>query len=454
MAVSSLRARALFALCARRAGAARGARPTARCTAAAAAPGGAAPPPPPALAPLPRARALHAAPPARRAAALPPLRAAADAGCTVAGPACDPVRDVALSVSSATAIDWSGDLLALGVFEDALESPELGALDTRLGGAVRELIAEGEFKAKAGSSVSGRVTVSGGGPGGARRVVLVGLGARAASAGADGASPAGWKAFGGAAAAAARACKASSLGVAVVGAPPAGLSEAALRALAAGVLLGAYEDARFKSKPKALALRSAALLSLAGAAATAAVTGASGVAHARALTAGVLLTKQLVSAPPNVATPSALAAAAAAIAADFPDTFTLRVLEKEECAARGMGAFLGVAEASDEPPKLIHLTYTPKGGAAAGTPVLGLVGKGARAWRCHVRAQARACGTRRSLHADADVVFLLCLRVCARASGLTFDSGGYNIKAGAGSMIGARLSVSRLHARVPCCLLR
>ena len=84
-----------------------------------------------------------------------------------------------------------------------------------------------------------------------------------------------------------------------------------------------------------------------------------------------------MAAPPNIATPSALAAAAAAIAADFPERFTLRVLERAECAALGMGAFLGVAEASDEAPKLIHLTYTPPGGAPAGAPVLGLVGKGA-----------------------------------------------------------------------------
>jgi leucyl aminopeptidase len=395
MAVSALRARALF-LCARRGGAARGARPAARTAAAAActaaAPGalGATPPH--------RARALHVS----------PLRAAADAGCTMAGPACDPVRDVELSVSTATAIDWSGDLLALGVFEDALDSPELGALDTRLGGAVRELIAEGEFKGKSGSSVSGRVTVSGGGPGGARRVLLVGLGARAASAGADGAPAAAWKAFGVAAAGAARTCKAASLGVALIGAPSAGLSEGALRALAAGVLLGAYEDGRFKSKPKALALRTATLLALAGGAASGASS--PGVAHARALTAGVLLTKQLVSAPPNVATPSALAAAAAAIAADFPDTFTLRVLEKDECAARGMGAFLGVAEASDEPPKLIHLTYTPKGGAAAGTPVLGLVGKGA----CMGNTQERSHAHAHMPQAQTLTWRLLRVRACVR----------------------------------------
>ena len=157
-----------------------------------------------------------------------------------------------------------------------------------------------------------------------------------------------------------------------------------------GVLLGSFEDARFKSKPKAATLKQVHLLAPLAAAPAAAAA----AQHAAAMAAGVQLTKQLVNAPPNVATPTALAEAAAAIAADFPGRFKLTVLEREECKARGMGAFLGVAEASDEPPKLIHLEYLPPGGVAAGAPVLGLVGKG-----------------------------------------LTFDSGGYNIKAGAGSMI-------------------
>jgi leucyl aminopeptidase len=84
-----------------------------------------------------------------------------------------------------------------------------------------------------------------------------------------------------------------------------------------------------------------------------------------------------------------LADTATAIAQDHG--LQVEILEREACEALGMGAFLGVAQASDLPPKFIHLTYTP-----SGTPrrKLAIVGKG-----------------------------------------LTFDSGGLNIKAGAGSMI-------------------
>jgi leucyl aminopeptidase len=83
-----------------------------------------------------------------------------------------------------------------------------------------------------------------------------------------------------------------------------------------------------------------------------------------------------------------LAEAAAAIAADF--SLELEVLERADCQALGMGAYLGVAQGSDLPPKFIHLTYRPDG---------------------EVRR-----------------------RVVVVGKGLTFDSGGYNLKT-AGSQI-------------------
>jgi len=106
------------------------------------------------------------------------------------------------------------------------------------------------------------------------------------------------------------------------------------------------------------------------------------------LCAGVELARQLVAAPPNVATPAALADTAASIAADHG--LELKVLERSDCEALGMGAYLGVAQGSDLPPKFIHLTYRPAG------------------------------ETRR--------------RVALVGKGLTFDSGGYNLKV-AGSQI-------------------
>ena len=70
-----------------------------------------------------------------------------------------------------------------------------------------------------------------------------------------------------------------------------------------------------------------------------------------------------MEAPPNICTPAHLARAAEAIAASAPEVMTCQILEREDCEKMGMGCYLGVAECSELPPKFIHLTYRPKGGA-------------------------------------------------------------------------------------------
>ncbi|KIZ06456.1 putative cytosol aminopeptidase [Monoraphidium neglectum] len=166
---------------------------------------------------------------------------------------------------------------------------------------------------------------------------------------------------------------------------------AAVAAFVDGAITGLYEgNVRYKSKPAPKAkLKSITLVAPAeaaaatrgGAPAAALVAAAAkGLALARAR----LLARFLVEAPPNVCTPSHLARAAAHIAAAAPDRFDLKVLDEAECLALGMRLFVGVGRGSDEPLKLVHLTYNPPGEV---TQKIALVGKG-----------------------------------------LTFDSGGYNIK--------------------------
>lgn len=70
-------------------------------------------------------------------------------------------------------LDWAGEGLALGLFEDAVElTGEIAQLDEKFAGVLKELIAETEFKGKEGSSAVTRV--GGGSP--IRKVMLVGLG--------------------------------------------------------------------------------------------------------------------------------------------------------------------------------------------------------------------------------------------------------------------------------------
>jgi leucyl aminopeptidase len=164
----------------------------------------------------------------------------------------------------------------------------------------------------------------------------------------------------------------------VEGLDPAG----AAAAMAEAVRLSLYADQRFKSEaePKPCP-QLVELLGLSDAARGA-------IASSQAVCSGVELARELVAAPPNVVTPAALADTAASIAREFG--LELKVLERAECEALGMGSYLAVAQGSELAPKFIHLTYRPAYGASRR---LVLVGKG-----------------------------------------LTFDSGGYNLKT-AGSQI-------------------
>ncbi len=80
------------------------------------------------------------------------------------------------------------------------------------------------------------------------------------------------------------------------------------------------------------------------------------LAQATAIAAGVQLARELGNLPPNICTPAYLAEAAKKIT-DAHSNVTLQVLERAEMEKLGMGALLGVAAGSTQPPKLIVLRY-------------------------------------------------------------------------------------------------
>ena len=107
--------------------------------------------------------------------------------------------------------------------------------------------------------------------------------------------------------------------------------------------------------------------------------------NGRNLAAGVVLTKDIVNAPHNVLNSESLAETAKRIAKETNNgRIKCTILNKKECEARNMGAYLGVARGSETEPQFIHLTYTPPG----------------------------------PIHKKIAVV----------GKGLLFDTGGYNIK--------------------------
>jgi len=96
-----------------------------------------------------------------------------------------------------------------------------------------------------------------------------------------------------------------------------------------------------------------------------------GVKHGLAIAAGVSLAKDLGNLPPNVCTPSYLGEQAKKLAKTYG--FKVEVLEQAEIKKLGMGSFLGVAQGSSEPPRLIVLQHN-KG--KKGQKPVALVGKG------------------------------------------------------------------------------
>ena len=80
---------------------------------------------------------------------------------------------------------------------------------------------------------------------------------------------------------------------------------------------------------------------------------------ARAWAAGSYLTRDLVNTPPNVCVPAWLGAQAEAMAQDYA-ALSVKVLQKKEIKALGMGALLGVAQGSVNEPRFIILNTARK----------------------------------------------------------------------------------------------
>jgi leucyl aminopeptidase len=96
-----------------------------------------------------------------------------------------------------------------------------------------------------------------------------------------------------------------------------------------------------------------------------------GMKNALALSAGVNLAKDLGNLPPNVCTPTYLADQAKDMGKAYG--FDVQILDRDELQKLGMGSFLGVAQGSVQPPKLIVMQHLK--GKKSDKPVV-LVGKG------------------------------------------------------------------------------
>jgi len=95
------------------------------------------------------------------------------------------------------------------------------------------------------------------------------------------------------------------------------------------------------------------------------------VEKARVVAEAASLARTMIDEPANYMTPTRMAEAAREIAGKYD--LGLKVLEVEDMEAMGMGALLGVARGSNEPPKLMTLSYR---GDGRSQEALGFLGKG------------------------------------------------------------------------------
>ncbi|HLZ71700.1 MAG TPA: leucyl aminopeptidase [Dehalococcoidia bacterium] len=261
-----------------------------------------------------------------------------------------------------------GDILGFGVKAIVVNLLEgvgrpggaTGAVDRALDGAISRLIADGELRGKRGEI--GVVHTLGKLPAG--RVVIAGLG-KPAELNADRVRDT--------AANVARFLRKNGFSPAATvahGAGAGGLdAESAARAVAEGTLLGLYRFTRHqKPAEDRRELETLTIIEQEGSSIAALNRG---VATGAILAEATNFARDLANEPSNYMTPAELAARARA-AADQTD-LRCEVLDTEQMVELGMGALLGVAKGSAQPPAFIVLHYR---GDASSERGVGLIGKG------------------------------------------------------------------------------
>jgi leucyl aminopeptidase len=253
------------------------------------------------------------------------------------------------------------DTIVVNLFEGVTSpSGATGAVDQALGGAISDLIAGGDFTGKSGevAVLYTRGTIP------ARRVLLVGLGKS------DGFDLEGVRKAAAAAIKKAREVNAKHVATIVHGSGIGGLPvQDAAQATIEGSLLAVYKFAAPKKNDEPV--KEIESLSVIEYASDKIAEIEAGAEAAQAIAQGVILTRDLVNLPPNVATPTRLAEAAQNIAQKY--AMGLTIGDRQWAAERSMGAFLAVAKGAGEPPKFIVLEHN---GNREDLDTIVLVGKG------------------------------------------------------------------------------
>jgi len=270
---------------------------------------------------------------------------------------------VNIQIKQGSITEEAADLVIVNLFQGVTEpGGATGAVDRALGGAIRDVIAAGDFTGKAGETTL--LYTRGALP--AARVLVVGLGEQekfSLAAARDAAA---------AAARRARELGARTIACMAHGAGAGGLDpQDAAQALAEGTRLGLYRFAGHWSEPPKDQKPDPERLTLVECDPERLPALEQGVARAEAIVAGVALARDMVSEPANHMTPTVMAERAASLAQEAG--LRIQILDRAECKALGMGIFMAVAEESEQPPKFIILEHNSD---RTDLPTIVLVGKG------------------------------------------------------------------------------
>lgn len=149
--------------------------------------------------------------------------------------------------------------------------------------------------------------------------------------------------------------------------PPADIAGAAVE----GSLLGNFETGAYQTEKKDSKVIDS--LQLGGFSAKEEANLNDGIRHGQVVAEAQNFARELANEPANRLTPRLFSDRAAAMAKKVG--LDVDILDEKRLQELKMGAFLSVAQGSEEPPRLVVLSHTPEGWKD-GQTVLGLVGKG------------------------------------------------------------------------------
>ncbi len=243
------------------------------------------------------------------------------------------------------------DVLIINLFENTKTlSGGTGAVDSELNGLIKKIIKEEEFKGKTGSTLV--IRTNGLIP--AKKIIVVGLGDKEKfdlntirKVGASGIR-------------CARREKAKTVCTILHGAGAGKIdTKDAAQALTEVSQLALYEFDKFKSKDKKEQKKEIQTLIIAETDRSKLKDIEAGIKRGSIVAKAQALARDMVTESAITMTPTKIANIARKVAKE--NKLKIKVLDRETCRKLGMGAFLAVAQGSNEPPKFIEIKYTPKG---------------------------------------------------------------------------------------------